>query len=29
MKDKLEYEFEINAADGTIIEWSVESVYDD
>ena len=27
--DKLEYEFEINAADGTIIEWSVESVYDD
>lgn len=24
-----EYDYEIDAADGTILEWSVESVYDD
>lgn len=27
--NEFKYEFEINATDGTIIEWSAESVYDD
>lgn len=27
--NEMEYEFEINASDGSVKEWSVESVYDD